>query len=121
MIYWYLSAAFAVLLVSIAIFVMMCSAIGRSVTSVYLKVFSVYIFLNLNMFICIVRFHINLASKARAATEFRFLNRYSPFMIGVGANADFDREDKATLLNSLDESPDGFTPLCRQIREVIYF
>jgi len=64
-----------------------------------------------------LRFHIGLAHSAKAPTEFRFLNGPKPVMIGQGDDINNDTvRDK--LLDYLEGSPNGGTPLCRHIREV---
>jgi hypothetical protein len=71
-----------------------------------------------------LRFHVTLAKKARAPSEFRLLNKLGPVTIGscdisdVNAMAK-ERTQVDRLERALEESPDGGTPLCRHIREVI--
>lgn len=64
-----------------------------------------------------LRFHINLSHSSRAPSEFRFLNSSQPIMIGLGDNYN-DVHAKDALLDLLQGSPGGGTPLCRHIREV---
>ena len=71
-----------------------------------------------------LRFHIDLAKKARAPSEFRLLNKLGPITVGTchisDANAmASERTQVDRLERALDESPDGGTPLCRHVREVI--
>ena len=65
-----------------------------------------------------LRFHINLARTACAPVEFRFLNGSGPIIIGKGAGYD-ESFEHSVLSGILDGSPNGGTPLCRHIREVI--
>ena len=65
-----------------------------------------------------LRFHINLARTACAPVEFRFLNGSGPIIIGKGAQYD-ESFEHSVLSGILDGSPNGGTPLCRHIREVI--
>ena len=65
-----------------------------------------------------LRFHINLARTACAPVEFRFLNGSGPIIIGKGAGYD-ESFEYSVLSGILDGSPNGGTPLCRHIREVI--
>jgi len=64
-------------------------------------------------------FHSNLARAANAATEFRFLNNsYHPIMIGDGQ--DYDNSKFQIMTNILQTaSPNGGTPLCHHINEIV--
>lgn len=65
-----------------------------------------------------LRFHINLVTAAYTPAEFRFLNGASPITIGKGVQCDESAE--VSVLNAiLDSSPNGGTPMCKHIREVI--
>ena len=50
--------------------------------------------------------------------EFRFLNGPS-ITIGHPTSPSSEQADFTRLMNKLDESPDGGTPLCRHVREII--
>lgn len=66
-----------------------------------------------------VRFHAGMAHAAGCPCEFRFLNATGPLVIG---NRDFtaqSEENLALLHRVLDGGPNGGTPLCQHIREVI--
>jgi hypothetical protein len=65
-----------------------------------------------------IRFHVSLARAAGAPMEIRFLNSSGPILIGKGAGHNEDSEH-SVLSGILDGSPNGGTPLCRHIREVI--
>ncbi len=63
-----------------------------------------------------LKFHAGAAHAASAHSEFRFLNKTFPIVIGTssyGDNSNFN-----ALNQVLSESPNGGTPLCRHIREV---
>ncbi|KAJ1422857.1 hypothetical protein B484DRAFT_452163 [Ochromonadaceae sp. CCMP2298] len=64
-----------------------------------------------------MKFHVNLARQACAPSEFRLLNGASPIKIGY----DYTKEGEAfsTLNRLLDGSPNGGTPLCKHITEVV--
>mmetsp|Transcript_4758 Transcript_4758/g.4898 ORF Transcript_4758/g.4898 Transcript_4758/m.4898 type:complete len:304 (+) Transcript_4758:111-1022(+) len=63
-----------------------------------------------------LRFHAALAEAARAPTEFRLLNNANPIMLGIG---DDNGQRHHMLLDLLEQSPGGGTPLCRHIHEII--
>jgi len=63
-----------------------------------------------------IRFFAALAEAARTPTEFRLLNSANPIMLGIG---DEKGQRYWDLFQHLDQSPDGGTPLCRHISEVI--
>ena len=65
-----------------------------------------------------LHFHAGISHAARATSEFRLLNGSAPIIVGLGgASKD---ESAVTQLRSLfDGSPNGGTPLCRHIREVV--
>ena len=64
-----------------------------------------------------LKFHVNFARQAAAPSEFRLLNGAPPIRIGMN---DADEPDRLTsLLAILEGSPNGGTPLCRHIREVV--
>jgi hypothetical protein len=65
-----------------------------------------------------IRFHMNLARATATPTEFRFLNSAHPILVGKGNNID-ESADFSIINSILSESPNGGTPLCRHIREVI--
>ena len=64
-----------------------------------------------------IRFHVSLARAAGAPMEIRFLNSCGPILIGKGAG--HEDSEHSVLSGILDGSPNGGTPLCRHIREVI--
>ena len=61
-----------------------------------------------------IKFHAGLARTARAPTEFRFLNIGQPYLVGAGD----DTTGYVALMNALEGSPNGGTPLCRHIHEI---
>jgi hypothetical protein len=63
-----------------------------------------------------MEFHAGLAEAARAPTEFRFLNRETPLLLGAGerTNPDITRR----LREALREGPSGGTPLCYHIDQI---
>eukprot|EP00600_Ochromonadales_sp_CCMP1393_P002840 CAMPEP_0174987736 /NCGR_PEP_ID=MMETSP0004_2-20121128/19719_1 /TAXON_ID=420556 /ORGANISM="Ochromonas sp., Strain CCMP1393" /LENGTH=376 /DNA_ID=CAMNT_0016240841 /DNA_START=180 /DNA_END=1310 /DNA_ORIENTATION=- len=64
-----------------------------------------------------LKFHIDFARHASAPTEFRLLNGAAPIKIGYN---DAEEEGRYSTLKALmDGSPNGGTPLCRHIREII--
>lgn len=63
-----------------------------------------------------IRFHAGLADAAQSPTEFRFLNNSPPLLLGAGESS---RANYERLLEVLEESPHGQTPLCAQVREVV--
>jgi len=64
-----------------------------------------------------LKFHVGLARAANAPCEFRLLNGAAPVSIGFGGSD----EDAGynTLFKAFEDSPDGGTPLCFHIREII--
>jgi len=64
-----------------------------------------------------LKFHVRLADQLQAVSQFRFLNSSCPITIGDGAADSAEKIQK--LLQLLEASPSGGTPLCRHIREVI--
>lgn len=64
-----------------------------------------------------LRFHVNLARNACTPTEFRLLNGGGPIVVGTGHSSEDAGYEK--LLDCLDQSPGGQTPLCKHIREVV--
>ena len=66
-----------------------------------------------------VRFHAGFAHAAGAASEFRLLNDYDPMVIGQRDFSGQSDENHAKLLKALERGPNGGTPLCHHIREVI--
>lgn len=64
-----------------------------------------------------LQFHADLSKAAHAPSEFRLLNGAPPLMIG---NCSEDENTHyAQLKEAFDQSPNGGTPLCRHIREVV--
>ncbi len=63
-----------------------------------------------------LKFHANLARSCSAPTEFRLLNGAAPILIGTPH--DNNGNNFNILMNALDGSPNGGTPLCRHIHEV---
>jgi len=63
-----------------------------------------------------VRFFATLAEAARTPTEFRLLNGANPIMVGIG---DDNGQRYRELLQHLEQSPNGGTPLCLHISEVV--
>jgi len=63
-----------------------------------------------------MRFFAALAEAARTPTEFRLLNNANPIMLGLG---DDNGQRYQELLQHLDQSPNGGTPLCRHISDII--
>lgn len=64
-----------------------------------------------------IAFFAGLAAAAHAATEFRFLNREEPLL--VGANTPDADSNLRRLLTALQQPPGGGTPLCFHIAEVV--
>eukprot|EP00596_Hydrurales_sp_CCMP1899_P002650 CAMPEP_0119044152 /NCGR_PEP_ID=MMETSP1177-20130426/29073_1 /TAXON_ID=2985 /ORGANISM="Ochromonas sp, Strain CCMP1899" /LENGTH=258 /DNA_ID=CAMNT_0007013745 /DNA_START=18 /DNA_END=791 /DNA_ORIENTATION=+ len=64
-----------------------------------------------------LKFHINLANKAQAPTEFRMLN--GAFPISIGSSVAADMTGVPRMMSLLEASPGGGTPLCSQVNEVI--
>ena len=64
-----------------------------------------------------MKFHVLLAHEANAPTEFRFLNLSEPIIIGNGDSSHTNCDILLNLLNN--ESPNGGTPLCKHIREIV--
>lgn len=64
-----------------------------------------------------IKFHVLLAHEANAPTEFRFLNLAEPIIIGNGDTSHANCDILLNLLNN--ESPNGGTPLCKHIREIV--
>jgi len=60
----------------------------------------------------------NLANAAKAPTEFRLLNN-SPSPIYVGFHGDSNSYGLAQAKQVFQSSPDGGTPLCRHVNDVI--
>ena len=65
-----------------------------------------------------IKFHANLAFSARTPTEFRFLNRGTPLLLGA-AGDEGERARLQQINTFLSQSPSGGTPLCRHIDEVV--
>ena len=65
-----------------------------------------------------LQFHAGLAHIANAPTEFRMLNCSAPLLIG-DSNSDPDGYRYRQFLSLLDQSPNGGTPLCYHIRDVV--
>ena len=64
-----------------------------------------------------VLFHAAFAKACHCRTQFRFLNGGAPIVLG---NNDGNDEEKFRAIKSmLNESPNGATPLCRHIQEVV--
>jgi len=63
-----------------------------------------------------LKFHAELAESARAPTEFRLLNNSDSIMVGCKND---NGQGYRVLLSLLDQSPNGGTPLCRHINEVV--
>lgn len=64
-----------------------------------------------------MKFHLNIARAANAATEFRLLNASTPLLIGT-RDPESD-ENYHKFLSILGGQPGGGTPLCRHIREIV--
>ena len=64
-----------------------------------------------------IKFHVLLAHEANAPTEFRFLNLAEPILIGNGDSSHTNCDILMDILNN--ESPNGGTPLCKHIREIV--
>lgn len=64
-----------------------------------------------------VRFHMKLAHAARAPSEFRLLNGAPPILIGGGDPNEL--MGMQMLESAFNESPNGGTPLCRHIGEIV--
>jgi hypothetical protein len=60
-----------------------------------------------------LKFHATLAKALNAPTEFRFLNCSGPIQIGI------ENDGYPLLMQILEGSPGGRTPLCQQVREVV--
>lgn len=65
-----------------------------------------------------MEFHADLAHKGLIPTEFRMLNAAQPLRIGFDSAE--SAENLATLKSILRENPNGGTPLCRHVNEVVY-
>ena len=65
-----------------------------------------------------IEFHVNLASKANSATDFRFLNQLAPKRVGV-KEVDPDNTHKRAIEKAFDEGPRGLTPLCKHVTDVV--
>ena len=63
-----------------------------------------------------LKFHVGVARHGRAPSEFRLLNSSEPILIGDGA----DDAGYEKLLKLFNEPPNGTTPLCRHINEIIF-
>ena len=63
-----------------------------------------------------IRFLAGLAETAQAPTEFRLLNKGYPILVGRGED---DGQNVKQVVALLNESPDGMTPLCRHINQVV--
>ena len=66
-----------------------------------------------------VKFHAGFAHAAGAPTEFRLLNAAAPMVIGQRDFSGQSEANLATLLATLERGPNGGTPLCHHIREVV--
>eukprot|EP00607_Mallomonas_marina_P007237 CAMPEP_0182416452 /NCGR_PEP_ID=MMETSP1167-20130531/740_1 /TAXON_ID=2988 /ORGANISM="Mallomonas Sp, Strain CCMP3275" /LENGTH=288 /DNA_ID=CAMNT_0024589213 /DNA_START=218 /DNA_END=1087 /DNA_ORIENTATION=+ len=64
-----------------------------------------------------LKFHAELANTANALTEFRFLNGHDPILVGLPFDSGSGFHEAMTTFSTL--SPNGRTPLCRQIQAVI--
>ncbi|KAJ1392930.1 hypothetical protein B484DRAFT_459366 [Ochromonadaceae sp. CCMP2298] len=64
-----------------------------------------------------MKFHVDLARQACAPSEFRLLNGAHPIKLGYDYQSEGDAYSILTGL--LEGSPNGGTPLCKHIREVI--
>ena len=63
-----------------------------------------------------ITFHASLANTSKHPTTFRLLNNAPPIVIGGPAD---DGSGYGRLLQALELSPGGGTPLCQHIREVV--
>lgn len=63
-----------------------------------------------------IRFHANLTDASKALTEFRLLNYSSPITLGAGNDSPSALN---TLMSALKEPPNGLTPLCRHVRDIV--
>lgn len=63
-----------------------------------------------------IRFHAGLAEAVGIPTEFRLLNGAPPLTLGRGTD---DGTAYKTLMEYMDRSPGGSTPLCSHIKSVI--
>ncbi len=64
-----------------------------------------------------MKFHAALARSASTPTEFRLLNGAAPILLGTGDDVTGERYN--ALLNIFQSSPNGGTPLCYHIGEVV--
>ena len=64
-----------------------------------------------------LKFHANISRAACAPSEFRLLNGAQPIL--VGNNDENDQGRFQSLLAIFENSPNGGTPLCHHIRQVI--
>ena len=64
-----------------------------------------------------MKFHLEVSKESNCNSVFRLLNGAPP--LAIGGNRDIDNVNYATLNAVLNESPQGMTPLCAQIRAVI--
>jgi hypothetical protein len=65
-----------------------------------------------------MKFHIGLAKALNAPTDFRFLNTMAPKRVGC-EEIDPDNTGERALMKVLEDSPNGKTPLCQHIQNVI--
>jgi len=60
-----------------------------------------------------IRFHIDASRAAGAPSEFRAINCGPPIMVGT------EDEDLARLTTFFENWPNGKTPLCRHVKDII--
>ena len=64
-----------------------------------------------------LKFHVDLSRAASAPSEIRTLNSSPPLLVGTN---DYDEEENSEALNRFFvNEPNGLTPLCRHIKDVI--
>lgn len=64
-----------------------------------------------------IKFHIALSRQCDIPAEFRMLNSIQPIRIGLKDKSEAARY--GTLMRALNESPQGSTPICRHIKDII--
>jgi hypothetical protein len=65
-----------------------------------------------------LKFHADLARIGKAPSQFRFLNRGAPMMVG-NTSTEEEEQGYQQIISSFNNSPSGGTPLCSHIREVV--
>jgi len=63
-----------------------------------------------------LKFHVDVSKAANAASQIRTLNGPSPFLVGTAEAEDVNNEKLTKFFETL---PNGKTPLCKHVRDVI--